>query len=59
MIQVVLTKINKKYHCSNFFLCQKLKSRASFIQLKTILNIFLRGFSLSSCPQHSLKLLLL
>jgi hypothetical protein len=27
-------KINKKYQCSNFFLCQKLKSRVSFIQLK-------------------------
>jgi hypothetical protein len=32
-------KINKKYHCSNFFLCQNLKSRVSFIQLKTILDI--------------------
>jgi hypothetical protein len=37
----------------------KLKSRVSFIQLKPILDIFLRGFSLSSCPQHSLKALLL
>jgi hypothetical protein len=26
--------------------CQKLKSRASFIQLKPILDIYLRGFSL-------------
>jgi hypothetical protein len=35
----VLMKINKKkYHCSNFFLCQKLKSRVSFIQLKPILD---------------------
>jgi hypothetical protein len=48
----------KNYHCSNFFLCQKLKSRI-FIQLKPILDIFLRGFSLSSCPQDSLKVLLL
>jgi hypothetical protein len=31
----------------------------SFIQLKPILDIFLRGFSLSSCPPHSLKVLLL
>jgi hypothetical protein len=45
----------KKYHCRNFFLCQKLKSRFSFTQLKPILDIFLFGFSLSSCPQHSLK----
>jgi hypothetical protein len=51
-------KINKKYHYSHFFLCQKLKSRVSFIQLKPILDILLRGFSLSSCPQHSLKVLL-
>jgi hypothetical protein len=49
----------EKYHCSNFFLCQELKSRVSFIQLKPILDISLRGFSLSSCPQHSLKVLLL
>jgi hypothetical protein len=27
--------------------------------VKQILDIFLRGFSLSSCPQHSLKVLLL
>jgi hypothetical protein len=40
-------------------LCQKLKSRVSLIHLKPILDIFLRGFSLSSCPQHSLKVLLL
>jgi hypothetical protein len=39
--------------------CQKLKSRISFIQLKPILDIFLRGFSLSTSPQHSLKALLL
>jgi hypothetical protein len=49
----------KIYHCSNFFLCQKLKSRVSLIQLKPILDIFLHGFSLSSCPKHSLKDLLL
>jgi hypothetical protein len=52
-------KINTKYHCSNFFLCEKLKSRVSFIQLKPILDIFSPGFSLSSCPQHNLKVLLL
>jgi hypothetical protein len=51
--------IKKKYHCSNFFLCQKLKSWLSFIQLKTILDIFLSGFGLSNCPQHCLKVLLL
>jgi hypothetical protein len=46
---------DKKYHGYNFSLFQKLKSRASFIQLKPILDIFLRVFSLSNCPQHSLK----
>jgi hypothetical protein len=50
-------KYIKIYHCGNFFLCQKLKSSVS-IQLKPILDIFLRGFSLSSCPQHSLKVIL-
>jgi hypothetical protein len=29
------------------------------MQLKPVLDIFLRGFSLSSCPQHRLKGLLL
>jgi hypothetical protein len=29
------------------------------MQLKSILDIFLRGFSPSSCPQRSLKVLLL
>jgi hypothetical protein len=36
-----------------------LKSMVSFIQLKPILDKFLWGFSLSSCPQHSLKILTL
>jgi hypothetical protein len=49
----------KIHHCSNLILCQELKSRVSFIQLKPVLDIFLRGFSLSSCPQHSLRVLLL
>jgi hypothetical protein len=40
----------KRYHCRIFFLGQKLKSRVSFIQLKPILYIFVRGFYLSSCP---------
>jgi hypothetical protein len=40
----------KKITSSNFFLYQKLKS---------ILDIFLRGFSFTSSPQHSLKALLL
>jgi hypothetical protein len=48
-------KINKKY----FFLCQKLQCKVSFIRLKPILDIFLHGFRLSSCPHHSLKVLLL
>jgi hypothetical protein len=51
--------INKKISCSNIFLCHKLKCRVSFVQLKPILDIFLLGSSLSSCSEHSLKLLLL
>jgi hypothetical protein len=44
--------INKKeYQCSNFFLCQKLKSRVSFIQLKPIVDI--------SVSPAALKVLLL
>jgi hypothetical protein len=31
------------------------QSEASFIQLKPISDSLLRGFSVSSCPQHSLK----
>lgn len=59
-MQVVLMKINlKKWHCSNFFLCQEMKSRVSFSQLNPILDIFMRGFSLFSCPEQSLKVLLL
>jgi hypothetical protein len=45
-------KINKK-------ISLQLKSRVSFSQMKPILDIFLCGSSLSSCPQHSLKVLLL
>jgi hypothetical protein len=52
IIYVVLMKIK-------ISLQQKLKSRDSFIQLKPMLDIFLRGFSLLSVRQHSLKVLLL
>jgi hypothetical protein len=38
---------------------QEAEIQGSFVQLKPILDIFLRGSSLSSCPQHSLKVLLL
>jgi hypothetical protein len=38
---------------------KKLKSWVSFSQLKRILDSSFSGFSLSSCPQHSLKELLL
>jgi hypothetical protein len=58
-IYVVLIKLNKKYPYSSFFLCQELKSRVSSIQLKSLLDIFLFGFSLTCCPQRSLKVLLL
>jgi hypothetical protein len=34
-------------------------SRVSFIKVEPILDIFLCGVSPSSCPQHSLKVLLL
>jgi hypothetical protein len=52
-------KMNNKNHCRYVFLCQKLKSRVSIIKPKSNLEIFLRGFSLSSDLQHSLKALLL
>jgi transcription initiation factor IIE alpha subunit len=56
-VQVAMKEIHKKIFLKkeiNFFLCQRLKSRVSFTQQKPILDIFLSGFSLSSCPQHSL-----
>jgi hypothetical protein len=40
-----------KYITAAISSCQKLKSRVSFTQPKPILDIFSRGFSLSSCPQ--------
>jgi hypothetical protein len=43
-------KINKKYYCSNFFLCQKLKSRVSFIQFKLNLGYFLAWFQSLKLP---------
>jgi hypothetical protein len=43
-------KINKKYHWSNFFLCQKLKSRVTIIQLKPILRYFLAWFQSLQLP---------
>jgi hypothetical protein len=52
-------KINNKKITAAISSCQKLKSMVTFIQLKPILDIPLRGFSLPSCPQHSLKALLL
>jgi hypothetical protein len=45
-------KVNKK-SLQQIFFCQKLKSSVPFIQIKPILGIFLRGLSLSSCPQKS------
>jgi hypothetical protein len=51
IIYAVLMKINiKKYHCSNFFLYQKLKSRVSLIQLKSILGYFLAWFQSLQLP---------
>jgi hypothetical protein len=45
--------------CSNFFHCQKLIARVSFNPFQASLGYFLAWFSLSSCPQQSLKVLLL
>jgi hypothetical protein len=42
--------MGKNDHCSNLFLCQKLKSRVSFIQLKTILGYFLVWFQSLQLP---------
>jgi hypothetical protein len=55
-------KINKKYYCSNFFLCQKLKSSVFFIQLKPILDISFAWFQSLQLPstqsESSLALIL-
>jgi hypothetical protein len=51
-------KINTKI-LLHFSLCQKQESRVSFAHMKPILDFFLSGFSLFSCPQHSLKVPLL
>jgi hypothetical protein len=54
----MLIKINKQNITATISSCQKLKPSVSFIQLKPILDIFLRSFGLSGYPQHSLKVLL-
>jgi hypothetical protein len=38
---------------------RRLKFRICFLQLKPILVIFLRGFSLSGCPQNGLRWIML
>jgi hypothetical protein len=48
-------KINMKISLQQFLPLSEAEMRVSFIQLMPILDIFLRGFSLSSCSQHSLK----
>jgi hypothetical protein len=45
-------KINKKKSLQQFLPLSEAEIQF-FIQLKPILDIFLLGFSLSSCPQHS------
>jgi hypothetical protein len=47
-------KINEKISLQQF-----LPLSEAEIQLKPVSDIFLRGFSLSSCPQPSLKVLVL
>lgn len=42
---------------SNFFLCERLKSRVSFIPLKPTSDIFLCGSSLSAQPESALALI--
>jgi hypothetical protein len=59
IIWVLLLKIIKTITAAIFYFCQQLKSVVTFIQRKPILGILLRGFSLSSCPQHSMKVLFL
>jgi hypothetical protein len=53
----------KKYDCGIFiykmYKDEELKFMVSFIHFKPILDIFSCGFSFSSCPQHSLKALML
>jgi hypothetical protein len=48
----------KKFKYALYFKTIQLQAaeiQVPFIQLKPILYIFLCGFSLSSCPQHSLR----
>jgi hypothetical protein len=47
-------KINKK-SLQQFLTLSEAEIQVSFIQFKPILDIFLRGFSLSSCPQYHLR----
>jgi hypothetical protein len=54
--QVVLMKTKNTYITAE--ICSSVRSWNPG-QLKPILDIFLCGFSLSSCPQNSLKVLLL
>jgi hypothetical protein len=59
-IYVVLMKINlKKLSLQSFIPLSEAEMKCLFIQLKTILDIIKCGFSLSSCPQHNLKVALL
>jgi hypothetical protein len=51
-------KINKTISVYSPYL-KTTRTQEAEIQLQPILDIFLRGFSLSSCPQHSPKVLLL
>jgi hypothetical protein len=46
-------KITKQFHYSNSFLCQEAESKASFIELKLILDIFLHRFLPASL--HTVK----
>lgn len=52
-------KIKKEISLQWFLPLSDAEIQVSFIQLKPVLDSFLCGFGLSSCPQNSLKVILL
>jgi hypothetical protein len=52
-------KINKKKSLQQFLPLSEAEIQGLLHPAHPVLDIFLRGFSLSSCPQHNLKVLLL
>jgi hypothetical protein len=54
----MLMKINKKISLQQFLPLSEAEIQGLLHPAEANLGYFLRGFSLSSCPRHSLKVLL-